>query len=655
MVVEAKSTTAAAPAKTNAPNGHTTAPAGKKASPTAAAVTKTATSLTNGATASEKSDTRVTKNSNRGKMRPVQKRASEAQDTNSNQTSEQKDIQDSHEHVQENGVSSKPRSNNRRRNNRNKPRNGQKSTSQTQSDSTSHSVRDEINGASDLANEKPKTKPLFSKTHKLKNSKCEVTFEAIQNKRNNVFTLIRVAYEDKEMNRDSRIAVPHYHISDIITGIDAAHQYLKANKIEGIMKSLSKDGELIENLNFKKFTNGPSRYFVDWKTVDEGTDLVLKLAERKAIPGINSAHSFELYFDKSDALNLKNLLSKFQEDAEKFLKDTKVELQKVYMQDDYKLEWIHTQQRSNYLLKIQVGQNRVLYPINICRIMKHNLDKVFDVYQQCGDDMNAYLNQMREDIAEINASRQERNLQPLPELLHHPADVAEAEDALHKNESENEIRKPVYRCLYNLRHTSSVNMRRFHMDIVQHKSTGDIKLRLVEAPFNIPAKREKTFIRHTVLIPIESLGQFKADFNLAHEELPLPKEGSYYYNGGRVFFKMNVRTEGLTLKIKTQDAVAPELVNTPAAEQEGEDENADAIIVNENGQSSASSAKNNQQHRYGNTQSIEIPMHQVRFLMQYLKINANLDFEQNGASSHNNHRGINHQERRQRDIQQSTR
>ena len=118
------------------------------------------------------------------------------------------------------------------------------------------------------------------------------------------------------------------------------------------------------------------------KTVDEGTDLVLKLAERKAIPGINSAHSFELYFDKNDALNLKNLLSKFQEDAEKFLKDTKVELQKVYMQDDYKLEWIHTQQRSNYLLKIQVGQNRVLYPINICRIMKHNLDKVNFFYRR---------------------------------------------------------------------------------------------------------------------------------------------------------------------------------------------------------------------------------------------------------------------------------
>ena len=74
--------------------------------------------------------------------------------------------------------------------------------------------------------------------------------------------------------------------------------------------------------------------------------------------------------------------------------------------------------------------------------------KVFDVYQQCGDDMNAYLNQMREDIAEINFSRQERNLQPLPELLHHPADVAEAEDATHKNESEGEIRKPVYRYFF---------------------------------------------------------------------------------------------------------------------------------------------------------------------------------------------------------------
>jgi len=449
-----------------------------------------------------------------------------------------------------------------------------------------------------------RTEPQLTKHFNLKSSNCTVTLELIINSRQEPFIMIRVDYSD---NRSSRIAVPFCHCDDVIDGLNEAQLYLAAKETSGVLNSLQEGDTSYEMINFKKFNNISSRYFIDFKCNEDRSDIYLKIKETS-----KNRRLYECTFDKNDTKILMRMIKEFKTQCDAHLDKSDLPIQKIHLfgNNNNKLTWIKTKSHTNLILRLQTNQNRVAWPINTCRSAYTSLEKLLEVYTECGDDMKLYLNQINADIDELNNARAEKGQAPLSNHEEHPS----AKDDEHFEKQPDSVKRPVYNICYFINNTSSVNQRKYRYEIVKHKETGALKIRLIEIPTNYSkrdngsSKREIQFQRHAIILDTSDLSPLIDAFKKCLEDQPLPPEGAYYYNGGRIFFKMNVRSQGLALKIKVQQALGPN-------DTENKGDEAENVLVDEDGNAVSSVNKMN----YGKTSVFEMPAQAARHLIHWMK------------------------------------
>lgn len=469
-----------------------------------------------------------------------------------------------------------------------------------------------------------KTKPILEKSLSLPNSKALVALELIKNSKEEPFFIMRAEYTDN-VHRSSRIALPFQNLPEIYDGLRIGSNHLQEKTLKGVLEELNAENNAIY-ANMKSLNISRSKYYIDFQANAERTDISLKFAERKILPKQTQPRSYELFFDKSDIDKIHDALVNFDNEAKSHASDilaNQTGSPRFYRQGRFMFEWI-TKKNNNIdcMLKISSGSNRIIFPVNILKSARNIMTKISEVYQKCQTDLDAYLEQMNTDIEEQNVNRAENNLPLRPLLTEHPilrSTPVEKNNATPNDSVPPKHKDTVLRSLYTRKLISRPNQRSYHFDIVQSWPSdlnnpeavkGPVSVRLVEMQHSKLNQRDQdgnqknVMQRHAVFVPISEFDGFFKLFQEVHDNNPLPKETAFYHPNGRFFIKYIVRSEGLNLKLKLQKAV-------------GTVENTDAM-TSESGENDRQTA----QTKYGETESIELPMNVVMKMINFLKLSS---------------------------------
>jgi len=491
---------------------------------------------------------------------------------------------------------------NKRRRNNNKKANAQADV---------NGIANQIEQMGITADAETKTDPIFTLSTELKHSNCKVDIELIKSQQGDLIFIIRKS--DLE-NNFSRIAMPFSMIQEIIDALNIGHTELTNNKAEGILSKLS-DNQDVAFVNMLQKAYKSSRYYIDFRANQERNDISLQISEKKRIHAKSNSgmriRTYTLEFNKFDMKALIDKLSQFEKKANQAISSQSLSVNPVYGGNDFNLEWFKPNREMNYLLKLQTSQSRIVFPVNTCRQFKTVLQNLIDAYESCGTDQEAYKKLMKEQRDKVNAERAQIGREPLPDIIEYIENSVKRASAPRFDSEGKELPSNPNILLYTQRVVSNANNRTYHHDLVLNAATGEVRLRIVEQLHQNP-NREKAanrVLRHTVSIAASKMHELFETFSKAHDNVPLPKEASYYSPNGRVFMKFNIRPSGLTFKIKTQTVIHD---NNEAQNQQQNKRDDDTASQNTHSLT-----------KYGNTQRVEIPMRATKVVMDYLKKNTN--------------------------------
>jgi len=457
-----------------------------------------------------------------------------------------------------------------------------------------------------------KPEPIYKSTANAKHTGSKIDFELFQNSSNELLFTIRKVEMDETFQR---VVAPFSLCETFIEKLNLGLNELKANKEIGILNQLTSEQNAYF-VNMLQLTSKRSRYFIDFKANDDKTDIILQISEKKRIPvakGPSRTKNFILEFNVFDMNLITDKLQKFYNNAlDAITSKPELDVHKVYGGNDFNLEWVKPKYEMNLLLKLSSHNgSRVMFPVNTVRQLSRHLTDIIEAFQKCGTDHNAYMDLINARRKDINERRETQGRSPLPEITgsldeqfnRRPRKTPEGQEA----------RANPFTFLYTQKMVSSANRRTYHFDLVMANESNDVRLRIVEQQHSQgqgqnprqtrDSKKDGRLLRHTIYLPIDKVSEIIETLQLANDNAPLPQERSHYFPGGRCFFKMNVRSRGLTLKIKHQQALPQEGEPTVEGEQNEEGGSQQATHLT----------------KYGNAVSIELPMGTVRTLMNYLK------------------------------------